>query len=220
MDPAGHRLCADGSRARRIAESTARRCIARRYPIEANRGRTGRRYGCSGRADHCSLAEFPAGADRSGAARDHWRLPGAGHCCHQPWPSRPRRARRTTRTQSALRLDGRRGRGRSDGPHRLFPVVSRDILRRRRAGASAARCSRPHPAFRYPFRPRLVRPGSSRAERTAESTASEPFEKPRPAHIRRLRVLVPDGQRVNAATRRRGVRATARKLFPRSSSQR
>ena len=149
---------------------------------------------------------FPAGVDRSGAPRDHRRLPGAGDCCHQPWPGRPRRARRTTRTQSALRLDGRRSRGRAHGPHRLFPVVSRDILRRCRAGASAARRSRPHPAFRYPFRPRLVPPGSPRAERTAESTAPEPFEKPRPAHIRRLRVLVPDGQRVDAATRRRGVR--------------
>ena len=153
-----------------------------------------------------ALAEFPAGVGRSGAPRDHRRLRGAGDCCHQPWPGRPRRARRATRTQSALRLDGRGGRGRSHGPHRLFPVVSRDILRRRRAGGAAARRPRPHPAFRYPFRPRLVPAGSPRAERTAESTAPEPLEKPRPAHIRRRRVLVPDGQRVDAATRRRGAR--------------
>ena len=42
---------------------------------------------------------------------------------------------------------------------------------RRRAGAAVARRSQPHPAFRYPFRPRLGRPGSPRAERPAESTA-------------------------------------------------
>ena len=177
------------------------------------RGRAGRRYGCSRRADHCSLADFPAGIDRSGAPRDHRRISGAGDCCHQPWPGRPRRAWRTTRTQSALRLDGRGGCGWSHGPHRLFPVVSRDILRRRRAGAAAARRSRPHPAFRYPFRPRLVPPESPRAERTAESTAPELFEKPRPAHIRRLRVLVPDGQRVDAATRRRGARVQQGSFF-------
>jgi MFS family permease len=50
------------------------------------------------------------------------------------------------------------------------------------------------------FSPASSYPESSRAERTAESTASEPFQKPRLAHIRRLRVLVPDGQRVDAAT--------------------
>ncbi len=79
------------------------------------------------------------------------------------------------------------------GLHRLFPVVSRDIHRSCRAGASAACCSWPHPAFRYPFRPRLVHTGSPRAERAAKSPARKPLEDPRPAHIRRLRVLVPDG---------------------------
>jgi hypothetical protein len=87
-----------------------------------------------------------------------------------------------------------------------FPVVSRDILRRRRAGAATARRSRPHPAYSHLLRSRLERPGVSRAERTAESTAVEPLEEPQPAYIRRLRVLVPDGQCVDAATRGRGAR--------------
>ncbi len=151
------------------------------------------RYGCSWPADHCSLADLPAGVGRSGTPRDHWRLPGAGDCCDQPWPGRQRRAWRATWTQSALRLDGRGGRGWSHGPHRLFPLISRDILRRRRAGAAAARCSRPHSAFRYPFWPGLAPSGSPRAERLAESTAPETLKKTRPAHIRRRRVLVPDG---------------------------
>jgi MFS family permease len=79
------------------------------------------------------------------------------------------------------------------GLHCLFPVVSRDIHRRCRAGASAAPCSQPGPAFRYPFRPRLVHSGSSRTEPAAESPAPKPLEDPRPAHIRRLRVLISDG---------------------------
>jgi hypothetical protein len=210
MDATRHRFCADSSWVRWIAESTPRRSIARRNPIEANRGRAGCLYGCSRRADHCRLADYPAGVDRSDAPRHHRRLPGAGGCSHQPRPGRLRRARRTTRPQSALRLIGSGGCGWSHGPHCLFPVVSRDIFRRCRAGAAAARCARPHPAFRYPFWPRLVPPESPRAERTAESTAPEPFEKPRPAHIRRRRCC-------HSPARRSG---TARRLFPRSSFQR
>ena len=71
----------------------------------------------------------------------------------------------------------------------------------------------PHPAFRYPFRPSLVHSGSPWAERPAESPARKPLEDPRPARIRRLRVLIPDGQRVDAAARRRSVRVQQGGVF-------
>ena len=72
-----------------------------------------------------------------------------------------------------------------------FVFVSRDILRRGRTGASAARCSRPHPAFRHPLRLRLRRPRPSGAERAVESEAAKSLEEPQPAHLRQLCVFVP-----------------------------
>ena len=42
---------------------------------------------------------------------------------------------------------------------------------------------------------------------------AKPLEDPRPAHIRRLRVLIPDGQRVDAAARRRSVRVQQGGIF-------
>jgi hypothetical protein len=214
-----HRLRPDGRWTRWVAESTARRCIARCHPVETNRGCARCRYGRSWRADYCSLAEFSIGVGSFGAPRDHRRVPGAGDCCHQPWCRWQRSTRRTTWTQSALRLDRRRSCGRSHGPHRLFFVVSRDILCRRRAGASAARGSWPHPVRRYPFRSCLVPPGSRRAGQTAENRATKFMEDARPAHIRRLRVLVSDGQRVDATTRRRSIRVQAPSRPSTKSSQ-
>jgi hypothetical protein len=61
-------------------------------------------------------------------------------------------AGRAPRTQSAFRIDRRGSRDRPHGPERLFPLVSRDLLRRRRTGAAAALRSRQNPAVRHPFR--------------------------------------------------------------------
>jgi hypothetical protein len=61
-------------------------------------------------------------------------------------------AGRAPRTQSAFRIDRRGSRDRPHGPDRLFPLVSRDLLRRRRTGAAAALRSRQNPAVRHPFR--------------------------------------------------------------------
>ncbi len=133
--------------------------------------------------------------------------------CHQRWLGRPRGAWQTARAQSALRLDGRGARGRPNGAHRLFPVVSCHILRRRRTRAAATCRSWPHPEFRHPVRGSRGRTGPPGAGRIARNRAPEPLEKPHPARIRRLRVLVPDGQCVDAATRRRGARLRQRSLF-------
>jgi len=79
------------------------------------------------------------------------------------------------------------------GLHRLFPIVSRDIRRRCRAGASATPYSQPDPAFRYSISaaPRAFRIIKDRARR--REPAPKPLQDPRPAHIRRLRVLISDG---------------------------
>jgi hypothetical protein len=55
-------------------------------------------------------------------------------------------AGRAPRTQSAFRIDRRGSRDRPHGPERLFPLVSRDLLRRRRTGAAAALRSRQNPS--------------------------------------------------------------------------
>ena len=158
-----------------------------------NRRRSRCRYGGSRRIDDCTFADFSTGIGRSSAPGDHRRIPGVGDCHHQPWPGRPRSARRTTGTQSALRFDRRGARSRSHGSHRLFSIVSRNILHRRRAGVSAARRPRPNPPFRHPLWSRLERFRSPRTDRSSESTTPKTLEDPYPTYIRRLRVLVPDG---------------------------
>jgi len=92
----------------------------------------------AGAADHCILADFPlvlTALVLQGITGAFWGwrlLPSA-----LAWSATPRSPNDSDAISASPRREG--GCGRSHGPHRLFPVVSRDIFRRCRAGVAAAR---------------------------------------------------------------------------------
>lgn len=134
-------------------------------------------------------------------------FPGSCDCGHQSRSCGPFCAGRTARTKSTVRIGGRRVRRYPHGLDWIFPVVSCNLPRRGRTCASDAIRALPHPTFKHPLRPRLWRPRSSRHGCTPKGAVQQRLDKPQSAHICRLRFLVPDGQCIDAAARRRGARA-------------
>jgi hypothetical protein len=187
MDSTEHRPRPECQQSRRLVEPTARRRAARRQPVEAISGGTGRNHRRGQRARHRTLAKPSGGLCCLGAARHHRRVSWAGNRGDQPRLGRSLSSCRTTWTQSTLRRDRSRDDRRTHGRYRLFSVAC---------------SSSPYPFDRYPLRP-CLRPTRSRRTHTApESTALEPLEESQPAHICRLLVFISARERLHAATRR------------------